>query len=85
MLFDFHEARPVAFWMHNTYLSLDLLFVDHQGRILNIASRAKTCSDAPIPSAGPARAVIELNAGAAERLGIRPGDRITGQRIFPAR
>lgn len=85
MLFDFHTARPVQFWMHNTYIPLDLLFVDAEGRILNIAARAPTCNDNGIPSEGAARSVIELNAGAAERLGIRPGDRVTGQRIYPAR
>jgi uncharacterized membrane protein (UPF0127 family) len=85
MLFDFHQAQPVSFWMHNTYIPLDLLFVDADGRILNIASRARPCDDAPIPSDGAARVVIELNAGTAERLGIRPGDRVTGERIFPGR
>lgn len=85
MLFDFQSPREVAFWMHNTYIPLDLLFVDGNGRILNIAANAQTCNDNPIPSAGAARAVIELNAGAAARLGIRPGDRVSGQRIYPAR
>ena len=85
MLFDFQPAQPVAFWMHNTYLPLDLLFVGEDGRILNIARNARTCDDTRIPSRGAARAVIELNAGAAERLGSRAGDRVTGQRIFRAR
>jgi len=85
MIFDFQESKPVWFWMRNTYISLDLLFVDAEGRIVNIAERARPCDDSPIPSAGPIRAVIEINAGLAERLGIRPGDQVTGQRIFPAR
>ena len=85
MIFDFHQPQPVSFWMHNTYTSLDLLFVAADGRIANIAARAPTCSDAPIPGRGLIRAVIEIEAGEAERLGIRPGDRVIGERIFPPR
>jgi uncharacterized membrane protein (UPF0127 family) len=85
MLFDFVQPQPTAFWMHNTYIPLDLIFVTSEGRIANIAHKAATCSDAAIPGSGPIRAVIEINAGLAERLGIRPGDRVTGERIFPAR
>ena len=83
MLFDFHQPQSTAFWMHNTYIPLDLLFVNAEGRIANIAHRAPTCSDAPIPGRGQIRVVIEINAGLAERLGIQPGDRVTGQRTFP--
>jgi uncharacterized membrane protein (UPF0127 family) len=84
MLFDFHQPQSTAFWMRNTYLPLDLLFVTADGRIANIAHRAPTCSDAPIPGEGPIRVVIEINAGLAERLGIQPGDRVSGERTFPA-
>ena len=85
MIFDFHTPQRTAFWMHNTYIPLDLIFVDGQGRIANIAHKAATCSDAPIPGQGLIRAVIEVNAGVAERLGIQPGDQVTGERIFPPR
>jgi uncharacterized membrane protein (UPF0127 family) len=76
MLFVFQQVRPVAFWMKNTILSLDILFVDPQGRVLNIARGTTPFSLAAIPSDGPARAVLELNAGASERLGIDVGDRL---------
>lgn len=83
MIFDFHAPRPIAFWMHNTYIPLDLLFVRADGRILSIARNARPCNDAEIPSGGPVRTVIELNAGAADRLGVREGDRVTSQVIYP--
>jgi uncharacterized membrane protein (UPF0127 family) len=85
MIFDFHQPQDVSFWMRNTYIPLDLLFVQADGRILTIAGNAPPCDDGQIPSGGPVRTVIELNAGAADRLGIRPGDRVVGQTIYPAR
>jgi uncharacterized protein len=82
MLFDFQEPRPVSFWMRNTILSLDIIFIGTDGRILNIADHATPQSDAPIPSVGTTKGVLEIGAGRAETLGIRPGDRVR-HRIFP--
>jgi uncharacterized membrane protein (UPF0127 family) len=79
MLFDFGRTRPAEFWMKNTLIPLDMLFVDQRGRIINIHERAVPGSLEPIAAAAPARAVIELNGGTAARLGIKPGDRV----IFP--
>jgi uncharacterized protein len=76
MLFDFQHPSPVSMWMKNTFIPLDMLFIDAQGRILNIAERTVPHSLDTIASAGPARAVLEVNGGTAARLGIRPGDRI---------
>jgi uncharacterized membrane protein (UPF0127 family) len=76
MLFEFDPAQPVSFWMHNTFLSLDIIFIGPDGRILNIADHATPFSDESIPSAGAVRGVLELNAGRAEALGILPGDRV---------
>lgn len=76
MLFLYPEAEYRSFWMRNTYVSLDILYIDADRRVINIAERVKPLSDAPIPSTGPAQAVLELVAGSAERLGIKPGDRI---------
>jgi uncharacterized protein len=78
MLFDFQTAQPVQFWMRNTYISLDMIFIKDDGRILNIAENAKPLSDALIPSAGPVRAVLEVIAGTARKFHIVPGDRVTG-------
>jgi uncharacterized protein len=76
MLFDFKQATMATMWMHNTLIPLDMLFVDQQGRIVNIAQRAVPESDQTIAAVAPVRAVIELNGGTAERLGIKPGDRV---------
>lgn len=81
MLFDFPEPVRVSFWMHNTILSLDIIFIGPDGRILNIADHTTPYSDAPIWAAGPTRGVLEIRAGRAEELGIRPGDRVR-HRIF---
>ncbi len=78
MLFDFKTDQPVAFWMHNTYISLDMIFIRGDGIITHIAENAQPMSDALVPSAGPVRAVLEVIAGTAEKLGIKPGDRVTG-------
>lgn len=78
MLFDFQTEQPVQFWMHNTYLPLDMIFITGDGRILRIAENAKPMSDALIPSGGPVRGVLEVIAGTARKLGIAAGDRVTG-------
>ena len=76
MLFDFHRPQPVAFWMKNTPLPLDMLFIDEAGIVVQIAADAVPNSETPIPSEEPIRAVLELNAGTAKRLGITPGAKV---------
>jgi uncharacterized membrane protein (UPF0127 family) len=76
MLFDFQHERPVAFWMHNTYIPLDMIFIRADGRILSIAENTKPQSDDLVPSGGPVRAVLEVIGGTARKLGIAPGDRV---------
>jgi uncharacterized protein len=78
MLFDFQQDQPVAFWMHNTLISLDMLFIRGDGRIMRIAENAKPESDDLIPSGVPVRGVLEVIAGTARAMGIKPGDRVTG-------
>jgi uncharacterized membrane protein (UPF0127 family) len=78
MLFDFKRDGPVSFWMHNTYISLDMIFIASDGRVVHIAENAKPLSDDLIPSGGPVRAVLEVVAGTTQKLGIAPGDRVTG-------
>lgn len=82
MLFDFDPPEPVSFWMRNTIVSLDIIFIGTDGRILNIADHTTPYSEQGIPSAGAVRGVLEIRAGRAEELGIRPGDRVR-HRIFP--
>jgi hypothetical protein len=79
MIFDYRGPSMAAMWMKNTLIPLDMLFVDQQGRIINIHERAVPGSLDPIAATGPARAVIELNGGTAARLGIKAGDRV----VFP--
>jgi uncharacterized membrane protein (UPF0127 family) len=78
MLFDFKTDQPVSFWMHNTYIPLDMLFIRSDGQIVHIAENAKPLSDALIPSEYPVRAVLEVIGGTAEQLGIGVGDKVTG-------
>ena len=75
MIFPFPAPRRATFWMENTVLPLDLVFVGTDGRVLSIAD-GKPFSRDIIDSRGIAASVIELNAGEAKRIGLRPGDRI---------
>lgn len=76
MIFPFTPPRPATFWMENTPLSLDLIFVAPDDRVLNIAAGATPQSRDLIASNGVTAAVIELNAGEAARIGLKPGDRV---------
>ena len=76
MLFDFHTTVMTSFWMKNTILPLDIIFVRSDGTISSIAANAVPFSEAAIPSTEPIRAVLEINAGRAKALGIEPGDKI---------
>jgi uncharacterized membrane protein (UPF0127 family) len=76
MLFDFHQEQPTSFWMKNTYISLDMIFIRADGRILRIAENTVPRSEALVPSGGPVRGVLEVIAGTSKKLGIAPGDRV---------
>ena len=84
MLFDFQREREIAFWMKNTYISLDMIFIRGDGRILRIAENTQPLSERLVPSGGRVRAVLEVIAGTAKKLGLAPGDRVAHQ-IFKAR
>jgi uncharacterized membrane protein (UPF0127 family) len=76
MLFDFKREQDVSFWMQNTYIPLDMIFIRADGRILRIAENAVPMSTEQIPSRGPAKGVLEVTAGTARKMGIEPGDRV---------
>ncbi len=80
MLFLLGEPRPMTMWMKNTYVSLDMLFLDGAGRITHIVQRTTPESEAIISSNGEVSAVLELAAGETRRRGIVVGDRV----IHPA-
>ena len=83
MLFLYRTSQPVTMWMKNTFIPLDMLFVAADGRIVRIAQRTVPHSIQTVPSGGPVIAVLELNGGTAERLGIRTGDRIVHPAFVP--
>ena len=76
MLFDFQTPQPVSFWMENTVLPLDMLFVRADGTIARIRANATPYSRENIPSGEPVEVVIELNGGRAAALGIEEGARV---------
>jgi uncharacterized protein len=76
MLFDFRPERPVSMWMKNTLIPLDMIFIQGDGRIIRIAENTEVESEKIIPSGGPVRGVLEVIAGTAKKLGIKPGDRV---------
>jgi uncharacterized membrane protein (UPF0127 family) len=76
MLFDFAPEQEVSMWMKNTYISLDMIFIRADGRILRIAENTEPLSTKIIPSRGQAKGVLEVIAGTAQKYGIQPGDRI---------
>jgi uncharacterized protein len=76
MLFLFETERPIAMWMKNTYVPLDMVFVSRGGRVKSIVRGAVPLSEAVIPSGGPVYAVVELAAGAADAIGLSVGDHV---------
>lgn len=83
MLFPYPREQEATFWMKNTYISLDMVFIRADGTVRRIAERTEPLSEATVYSGGPVLAVLELPAGTAERIGLRPGDRVI-HRLFPA-
>jgi uncharacterized membrane protein (UPF0127 family) len=77
MLFDFKHEQDVSFWMQNTYVPLDMIFIRRDGRILRIAENTEPLSTRLVPSGGRVLAVLEVIAGTARKLGIAPGDVVT--------
>lgn len=76
MLFPYTAPQMLSFWMKNTVLSLDLIFIDAGHRVINVAADAEPYSERPILSDAPGVAVLEINGGRAAELGIVAGSRV---------
>jgi len=76
MLFDFYRDMPVSFWMKNTLIPLDMVFIAADGTVKHVHSNAVPMSTDTIPSEFPVRGVLEINGGSARLLGIKPGDKV---------
>ena len=76
MIFPMNPPRGASFWMRNTVIPLDIVFVGPDGRISNIAANAVPYDEAPLSSTGLVKGVLELNGGRAAQLGIVAGDRV---------
>jgi uncharacterized membrane protein (UPF0127 family) len=81
MLFDFEQERLVSFWMRNTFIPLDMIFVGADGEIKNIHVNARPHDESSIPSAAPVQFVLEIPGGRSVELGIEAGDRVEHARI----
>ena len=76
MLFPFVEVRMASFWMKNTVIPLDIIFIRPDGVIENIAENAEPYSTIPVESTAPVTAVLELRGGLAAEMGIEAGDKV---------
>jgi len=76
MLFVYPAPRRVSFWMKNTLIPLDMLFIDRLGRVRAIHENARPHDETPIPGGGDVLAVLEINAGRVAELGITPGTQV---------
>ncbi len=79
MLFDFRKEQYASFWMKDTILPLDMLFIKADGTISTIAENAIPYSEEPVPSSEPVQAVLEINGGRARALGIAAGEKVHGK------
>ena len=76
MLFLFAKATPQMFWMRNTLIPLDIIYIGADGRVVSISRNVRPLDESGAPSAGPAKFVLELAAGRAAQIGLLPGDRV---------
>jgi uncharacterized membrane protein (UPF0127 family) len=80
MLFNFPDEQVRSFWMKNCRMPLDILYFDANYKMVSMQQRVPACRSDPCPaypSEGPARYVLELNAGTADKLGVKAGDALT--------
>ncbi len=76
MIFPMNPPRRASFWMKNTVISLDLVFIGPDRKVLNVAANAVPYDPTPLSAIGLTGSVLELNAGRAAQIGIKPGDMV---------
>jgi uncharacterized membrane protein (UPF0127 family) len=76
MLFPYGSPQEITMWMRNTYIPLDMVFIKADGTVHRIEARTEPLSEKIIPSRGAVVAVLELAGGVAEKLGLKPGDKV---------
>lgn len=76
MLFEFQDIDTRTFWMKDTLLGLDIIYIAPDGKIVSIAKNAKPLDRTPLPSNGVASGVLEVRAGLSDQLGLKPGDQV---------
>ncbi len=83
MLFAYEQSQNVAFWMRNTLIALDMVFIDETGTVVGVHANAVPGDETPIPSKVPVQFVLEIGGGLAARIGIAPGAQLRHPAITP--
>ena len=81
MLFDYHKEQQASFWMQNTLIPLDMVFIGADGIVKTIHVNARPMDTTPIPSEVPIRFVLEIAGGRAEEIGLKVGDKFEYDRV----
>lgn len=81
MLFVFDSQEQRYFWMRNTLIPLDIVYIDADGSVVSITRNARPLDETPLPSGGAAKFVLELAGGRAAEIGLLPGDRVLQRAI----
>lgn len=84
MLFPYKKPKVLTMWMRNTYISLDMVFIKKDGTVHRVAEGTEPLSEDIISSGAPVVAVLEIPAGVASEIGLKPGDRVIQKSYFPA-
>lgn len=84
MLFDFFKDQPVEFWMVNTFIPLDMVFISSSGVVKTVHANARPQDATPIPSGAPVEFVLEIPGGRAAEIGLAPGDTMDQARVKKA-
>ena len=84
MLFDFMDEREVSFWMRNTFIPLDMIFIDAAGVVKTVHVNARPHDPTSIPSQVPVRFVLEIAGGRSQEIGLKPGDTVEHDLVGPS-